>query len=156
MTKAMLTGSFDPVTTGHVELLKRALMQYDEVCVAMLVNPDKKYLFTAGQRLEMLHAVFDKMNVAVHFSEGLAVDLAKEVGADVMVRGIRPGDEEYERELARLNLEIGGVATEMIEATEDFARVSSSTVRDRLARGESLVGLVPDEAIEIINKIKQQ
>ena len=143
-TRAMVTGSFDPVTLGHVDLVQRALKKYDEVCVGMLINPDKTYRYSVEQRLIMLHDTFDEMGVDVHYSEGLAVDLAKKVGADVMVRGIRKGDEAYESELARLNEEIGGVKTDFFLADERWNDVSSSVVRSKLDAHEDVSELVPN------------
>lgn len=148
MTKAMVTGSFDPVTLGHVDVIRRALERYDEVCVGMLVNPEKEYAYPAGERLAMLKEVLDPLGVEVYYSEGLAVDLAKKVGASVMVRGVRPGDEAYEAELARLNMEIGAVPTEFIEAGKEYREVSSTLVKERLAQGKDVRGLVPEQIIK--------
>lgn len=153
MSKAMVTGSFDPITMGHVDVVERALARYDEVCVAMLVNPDKTYRFSWDTRLNMLKTVFEPMGVAVYASEGLAVDLAKSVGADVMVRGVREGDEDYERELAKLNEEIGGVPTEFVSASKQYEHLSSSVVREMLDRGEDLTGLVPSSIIQSLKEV---
>ena len=153
MAKAMLTGSFDPVTLGHVDVVKKALERFDEVCVAMLINPDKVYTFSWEKRLRMLKATFEPMGVAVYAGTGLAVDLAKEVGADVMVRGIRRGDEQYEQELAALNMKIGGVPTEFVYADGRFAGVSSTVVKNRLKAGEDVTDLVPASIIKEILEV---
>lgn len=150
MSKAMVTGSFDPVTIGHLDLVRRALEKYDEVCIGVLINPEKSYAYTLTQRLEFLRLALTGLGVSVYHSDGLAVDLAKSVGADVMVRGIRPGDEAYEAELARLNQVIGGVSTEFIACDKRYANVSSTMVKERLARGEDVSDIVP---AQIVNRL---
>ena len=131
-----MTGSFDPVTKGHEELLTNALRQYDEVVVACLVNEDKTYLFNPAQRLALASAMCAAHKGArALFSERSAVEVAREVGATRIIRGIRNAkDEEYEREMAAYNGKLG-VDTEFVEV-ERYEDISSTLVREQIKRGD--------------------
>lgn len=133
---ALMTGSFDPVTIGHQEVLEEALSEYDQVVVACLVNPDKTYMFNPAQRLalaEAMCAAHDRCFAV--FSEKDAVDVAREYGASEIVRGVRDiSDEGYEAEMAAYNRE-RGVDTRFI-VLDDFKDISSSLVREELKRGD--------------------
>ena len=98
-----VTGSFDPVTLGHVSLVEKALKNYQKVFVLMLINPDKKYFFTVEQRLRMLNETFDSFDrVEVAFYNGYTADFCKEHGITVLVRGVRNEiDQKYEEDLAK-------------------------------------------------------
>lgn len=149
---ALMTGSFDPVTVGHEEVLKQALSTYDEVVVACLVNPDKTYMFNAAQRLALAEAMCSAYDGArAIYSEKDAVDVAREVGATELVRGVRDiNDEGYEAEMAAYNRE-HGFGTQFI--TLDLYRdVSSTLVREELGRGD--LRHIPRACVPILTSAK--
>ena len=133
---ALMTGSFDPFTKGHETVLDEALSRFDEVCVACLVNPDKRYTFSPEQRLAIVKAVCEnKKNAYAVYSEKYAVEVAKEVGATVLVRGVRDeNDERYEQEMAKFNKE-HGYHTVFIHP-ERYCEISSTLVREQIAKGD--------------------
>ena len=102
---AIVPGSFDPITYGHIDIIKRSAELFDEVIVAILVNPDKKYLFSLDERVEMINEIIKEIpNVKVDSFSGLLVNYAKKVGSNVIVRGLRAvSDFEYEMQLTFMN-----------------------------------------------------
>jgi len=133
---ALMAGSFDPFTKGHEAVLDEALGRFDEVVVGCLVNPDKRYTFTPAQRLKICEEVCKwKKGARALYSERDAVDVAKEVGAEVLIRGIR-GDEDrkYEDDMADYN-RAHGFDTIFIEI-DSFRDVSSTIVREQLRAGD--------------------
>jgi len=102
---AIVPGSFDPITYGHIDIIKRSSELFDEIIVAILVNPDKKYLFSLDERVEMIEeTIKDIPNVRVDAFSGLLVNYAKKVGSSVIVRGLRAvSDFEYEMQLTFMN-----------------------------------------------------
>lgn len=133
---ALMAGSFDPFTKGHEAVLDEALCEFDEVWVACLVNPDKKYTFNSAQRLALCECVCaQKKGAKAIYSEKYAVEVAGEVGASVLIRGIR-GDEDkaYEDDMAKFNREHGFV-TLFIEP-DVFSNVSSTKAREQIAKGD--------------------
>ncbi len=132
----LMTGSFDPVTRGHEEVLEEALETCDEVIVACLVNPDKTYTFSSAQRLALADALCSahKGSRAI-YSEKLAVEVAKDMGASTLIRGVRDEtDLTYEEDMAKYNRKMG-VDTQFIR-TSAYAFVSSTRVRQELASGD--------------------
>ncbi|MBO4770153.1 MAG: pantetheine-phosphate adenylyltransferase [Clostridia bacterium] len=137
--KAIVTGSFDPVTTGHLDLIKRAARIFDEVYAVVFVNPQKDYFFPIGKRTEMLRlACAELENVTVDSSSGFVADYCISHGISVIVRGIRNvRDLDYETEMAAVNRVLGGgLETVFLSARKEFADVSSSAVRQKLYAGE--------------------
>ena len=133
---ALMAGSFDPFTKGHEAVLDEALCEFDEVWVACLVNPDKKYTFNSAQRLALCECVCaQKKGAKAIYSEKYAVEVAKEVGASVLIRGIR-GDEDkaYEEDMAEFNRK-HGFETLFIEPNV-FSNVSSTKAREQIAKGD--------------------
>jgi len=133
---ALMAGSFDPFTKGHEAVLDEALCEFDEVWVACLVNPDKKYTFNSAQRLALCECVCaQKKGAKAIYSEKYAVEVAREVGASVLIRGIR-GDEDkaYEDDMAKYNRE-HGFETLFIEPNV-FSNVSSTKAREQIAKGD--------------------
>lgn len=133
---ALMAGSFDPFTKGHEAVLDEALCEFDEVWVACLVNPDKKYTFNSAQRLALCECVCaQKKGAKAIYSEKYAVEVAREVGASVLIRGIR-GDEDkaYEDDMAKFNRE-HGFETLFIEP-DVFSNVSSTKAREQIAKGD--------------------
>ena len=147
MKTALFTGSFDPVTSGHVSLIKRAAEIFDRVYAAVLINPDKLCMFTVEERLSLLKEALRGIEraEAVCFL-GLATDAAKLYKADCIIRGIRnAGDYEYERAMAVYNYREGGIDTLFFDAFGESS-VSSTAVKSALEAGAGLSGLVPDGA----------
>ena len=133
---ALMAGSYDPFTKGHEAVLDEALCQFDEVWVACLVNPDKKYAFNPAQRLAIVNCVCEQKNGAkALYSDKYAVEVAAEVGASALVRGIR-GDEDraYEEDMAKFNRE-HGFETVFIEPSV-FSKISSTLAREQISKGD--------------------
>ncbi|MBR6954499.1 MAG: pantetheine-phosphate adenylyltransferase [Clostridia bacterium] len=148
-------GSFDPVTTGHLDLICRALSQYDRVIVAVGVNPKKTGAFPVEERLALLRtALTGLQRVEVASYEGLTVDFALSRGACAMLRGVRTSaDLEEELTLAALNRHLAPrLETVLLPAKPEFLAVSSSAVRELAANGASLAGFVPDALIPIVSR----
>lgn len=144
-TTGLVTGTFDPVTKGHMEVIEEALRLFDEVVVAVLVNPEKKCMFTPEERLALLNAALsDNTRVKTLYSEDYAVDVARRVGADKLVRGVRgEGDEAYENAMAEYN-RAHGFDTVFV-TPERYADVSSTRARELLSKGD--FRLLPENAI---------
>ena len=144
---ALIPGTFDPFTVGHLELVKIASALFDKVVVCILTNPNKIHLFDEESRLDMIRrSVSSFANVSVDADHGYTADYAKRIGADYIVRGIRNEvDAKYEMEMADFNLKRTGVRTLLIPAPEEIANVSSTRVREELKSGNSVESLVPSE-----------
>ncbi|MCR1782522.1 pantetheine-phosphate adenylyltransferase [Nocardioides carbamazepini] len=145
MTRAVCPGSFDPVTNGHLDILRRASALFDELIVATGTNISKSRLFDPEERLEMLReACADLPNVTVMGFTGLIVDFCKEVDAHAIVKGLRGGnDYEYELPMAQMNAHLSGVETVFIPTTASLGYVSSSLVKEVASLGGDVVELVP-------------
>lgn len=148
----IMPGSYDPVTTGHREMIKRVAEREDEVYVVIFNNPDKKYTFSLDDRVAMLMlATEDLDNVIVSYSLGYVVDYMREHGIDRIVKGYRnEKDLEWENYQAEYNLTHGGYETELIKADEEYLHISSTLVREKLKRGEPLAGIVPENVEKYI------
>ena len=158
MSVALIPGSFDPMTTGHLDLVKRALALYDEVVVAVMINDQKQYLHTLQERARTVELTLEGLErVRVVTSRGLLIDLFDELGADVIVKGIRNEiDRAYEERMAAWNLEHNPRAkTVFLQAADDFERISSSAVREGLARGDDLNGLVTPAVAAYLKELKK-
>ena len=149
---ALIPGTFDPFTVGHLELVKIAAAMFDKVVVCILTNPNKTHLFDEESRLEMIRrSVSSFANVSVDVDHGYTADYAKRIGAEYIVRGIRNEiDAKYEMEMADFNLKRTGVRTLLIPAPEEIANVSSTRVRENLKNGNSVEALVPGEIKTVI------
>lgn len=153
---AIVPGSFDPITNGHIDITRRAAEMYDRVYLAVMINADKKYTFTLEQRERIAKAaVADIERVEVISSEGFLWRLAEELGADAIVKGVRNDiDREYELRMAKYNAERNPKArTVLLDTAPDLAHISSTLVRERLSRGESISDLLPARAEEEIKNI---
>ena len=129
---AIVPGSFDPITYGHIDIIKRSAQLFDEVIVAILVNPDKKYLFTLEEREEMINeSIKDFNNVKVDSFSGLLVNYAKKVNSTVIVRGLRAvSDFEYEMQLTFMNKALDdNIETFYMMANKQYSFISSSIVK---------------------------
>ncbi len=148
MAKAIYPGSFDPLTMGHLDLIKRAAACFDELTVAVLNNHEKSPLFSVEERVNMIkEAVKDIPNVRVDSFSGFLVDYAKEHDIHVSIRGLRtPSDFEYELPTAQFNriLSKDEVETLFLATSLEYAHLSSSAVREVAKFKGDIRGLVPD------------
>lgn len=146
MVKAVFAGSFDPPTNGHLDIIKRASRLFDSVDVVVSVNPDKKYMFSQEERLEMMKELIkDFQNVSAHVYEGLIVNYAKEVNAKVLVRGVRSSNDfGYEFELALMNQNLNNdIETVFLQSKEKYAIVKSSSIKELAKFGGDISRMVP-------------
>ena len=144
-TIAIYAGSFDPVTRGHEDLIRRSCEFVDKLVVAVAINSLKKPLFTASERVELIKRVTsDNTCVEVHQFEGLLVNFARSVGASLIIRGLRAmSDFEYEFQMALMNRHLSpGLETVFMIPSLDTTYISSSIVREIALHGGSLEGLV--------------
>ena len=136
--KAIYPGTFDPITNGHTDLVKRAAKLFDEVILAIAYNPNKKPFFELEQRVEIAKSVLaEHKNVTVLGFSGLLADLAKEYNAQVLVRGVRAvSDFEFEFQLASMNRRLNkGLETVFLTPAENNSFISSSLVKDVAIHG---------------------
>lgn len=146
MRRAVCPGSFDPVTSGHLDIVRRAAALFDEVVVAVGVNPSKNRLFGPEERIAMLEqGVAGLANVRVAGFTGLITAYCREVDAQAIVKGLRSGtDFDYEVQMAQMNAHLTGVETMFMTADPQLGFVSSSLVKEVAAFGGDVSGLVPD------------
>ncbi len=153
MSIALLPGSYDPITVGHLDIIARAVSRFDEVVVAVMNNAAKTYHFTMAERAELVRAATQAMpTVRVVADEGLLVELFDRLGADVIVKGVRnEQDRAYENEMAAYNLARNPRArTELWQAADDFEDISSTRVRAAIQAGDALDGLLPVAVLELL------
>lgn len=155
--KAVYPGSFDPITYGHLDIIERALKIFDELWVVVMVNPRKKPIFTAQERMKMIsQLVSDKRNVHVDYHEGLLVDYLKRQQIKVLIRGLRAvTDFQYELEMAIANKHLcDELETVFLMTDEKFSFLSSSLVREVAAMGGDVSLWVPPNVAEALRKLK--
>ena len=143
----MCPGSYDPVTLGHVDIIRRAAALYDEVVVAVLHNPSKQGTFSPQERRDLVEdSCTDLPNVRVELFGGrLLVDVCRELGAGSIVKGLRGGtDFAYELPMALMNRHLTGVETVFLPGDPQFGHVSSSLVKEVARYGGDISGLVSD------------
>jgi pantetheine-phosphate adenylyltransferase len=143
---AIYPGSFDPLTNGHVDIIHRGARLFERIVVAILVNMDKSPLFTVAERVDLAREVFrDHTNVEVDTFDGLLVDYAEKKRASVIVRGLRAiSDFEFEMQMALMNRRLRPeVETVFMMPAEPYTYVSSRLVKEIVALGGSVHGLVP-------------
>ncbi len=148
MKIAVFPGSFDPITVGHVDLVKRALPLFDKIVVAVGVNSLKKYLFPLDQRLEWLRQVFAEYPaIEVDYFENLTADYCKRIGARYLLRGLRnASDFDYEKTISQLNHIIGdGIETVFLISQPEFSHISSTIVREIIVGGADATPFLPKE-----------
>lgn len=144
---AIYPGSFDPLTNGHVDIIQRGARIFDRIVVAMLVNVEKAPLFTVPERVDIARAVFRGWpNVEVDTFDGLLVDYARRKQATAIVRGLRAiSDFEYEMQMALMNRRLSPeVETVFMMPAEPYTYVSSRLVKEVVALGGTVTGLVPE------------
>jgi pantetheine-phosphate adenylyltransferase len=155
MRTGLFPGSFDPPTVGHMDIIARCALLFDHVVVGLLQNDEKKTMFTAPERLSMLRSLCEQWpNVSVALFSGLTVNLARDVGAQVIIRGIRSSDDlGYEQMMASVNKHLADEIETVILLTDSrYAHVSSSIVKSLAGYGGSIEGMVPGPVITQVHK----
>jgi pantetheine-phosphate adenylyltransferase len=145
-TVALFPASFDPLTNGHLDIVQRSLRVFDELVVAIAVNLEKRTTFSLEERLAMLDAVVgSEPGVRITSFTGLMVDFAREIGADVVIRGVRAmSDFEYEFEMALMNKHLfPDVETVFMMASQEYLYVSSSRLKELVRLGRDVAEFVP-------------
>jgi len=150
MKKAIFPGSFDPITNGHYDIIKRGVSLFDEVIVAIGVNAEKKYMFTLEERKRFIEEAFkDEPKVRVITYSGLTIDLCKKENAEFILRGLRnPADFEFEKAIAHTNRMMSKIETVFLLTAARTSFISSSIVRDVLRNGGDITQLVPKSVID--------
>lgn len=153
MIKAVYPGSFDPITKGHLDIIKRCAYVFDEVIVAILVNPNKSGWFTTEERVQQIKKVVEGLaNVKVRSFSGLLVDFMDEEGAEVIVKGLRSVEDfDYEMQMALMNKKLNEKKETMfMMSNSKYSYLSSTAIKQVALFNGQLDGLVPDELQEEI------
>ena len=150
MRRCVCPGSFDPVTNGHLDVIRRASRLYDEVTVAVLVNAAKKGLFDVDERMDMLRGVTAELgNVVIDSFHGLLVDHCRERDIPVVVKGLRAvSDFDYELQMAQMNHRLSGLETLFVATNPEYSFLSSSLVKEVATFGGDVSGLVPELVLD--------
>ena len=150
MTRALFPGSFDPFHNGHLEVVERAVRLFDEVVVAVLRNPQKsESLFSAAEREEMIHETVGSWpTVRTVSMSTLVVDVARDVGADIIVKGLRAvTDFENELQMAQMNQQLSGIDTLFIPTGSTHSFIASRLIREIARYGGDVSAFVPDPVL---------
>jgi len=151
VSACLIPGSFDPVTYGHIDIIRRAARLFDRVTVAILRNPDKPGWLSWDEREALIRAAIGDENVRVVQYEGLLVDCARACGVDVIVRGLRAaGDFDYETSWARVNRQTVGLETVLLASAPECAHISATAARQLAEWGGSIELFVPPVALAIL------
>jgi len=150
VNRVVYPGSFDPVTNGHLDIIKRASDLFDEVVVAVLVNKSKKTLFTVDERIEMISETTARFgNVKVDSWSGLLVDYCNEKEIPAIVKGLRAiSDFDYELQMSQINYQLKGIETLFISTAPAHSFLSSSLIKEILSFGGDVTAYMPKELID--------
>lgn len=145
MNRAVFPGSFDPITLGHVDIIKRATNIFDEIIVAVGINKEKKHLFSNDVRIKFIKETFIKEpNIKVKKYKGLTINFCKKNNINTILRGVRnPSDFEFEKAIAHTNYKLSGVETVFLITNPEFSYISSSIVREIIENNGNYKKLVP-------------
>lgn len=156
--RVILPGTYDPVTLGHLDIIRRAAAEYEEVFVTVFVNPDKTPLFSLSDRLAMLMLATDDLdNVLVTESAGLVIDYMRDHHIRKIVKGYRnDADLAYEEKQAEWNAGHGGVTTDLLPCEKELRDVSSTLARRRLAEGGDLSGILPEKVLAFLKNREEK
>jgi len=151
MKRAIFPGSFDPLTLGHYDIIKRGVDLFDEIVVAIGINAEKKYMFSTKKRKQFIEEAFkDYPKVKVVTYKGLTVDFCKEIDAKFILRGLRnPADFEFEKAIAHTNRRLSKIETVFLLTSSGTAFISSSIVRDVIRNNGNYKLLVP-ESVRVV------
>lgn len=146
---AIYPGSFDPLTNGHVDIIERGARLFDRIIISILVNLEKRPLFSVNERIEICREAFKAhSNVEVDTFDGLLVDYVRRKRAQVIVRGLRAiSDFEYELQMAQMNNRLTGVETLFVATNPEYSFLSSSLVKEVAKWGGDVAGLVPEPVL---------
>jgi pantetheine-phosphate adenylyltransferase len=146
MKKAVFPGSFDPLTLGHEDIIKRAIPLFHEIVIAIGVNSEKKYMFSLAERKRFIEETFkNEPKVSVITYEGLTIDLCSKIEANYILRGLRnPADFEFEKAIAHTNRKLSKIETVFLLTAAKTSYISSSIVRDVIRNGGEYDKFVPD------------
>ena len=156
MSLAVYPGSFDPVTLGHLDIIKRAASVFDELIICVLINSRKSPLFTPQERVELINRTVSSIpNVTVESSEDLLIEYMNQRGARIAIKGLRAvSDYEWELQMALVNKKLApNIETLLMPASEEYTYLSSSIVKEVAAYGVDLEAFIPKE---IVNDIRQK
>ena len=155
MSVAVYPGSFDPITLGHLNIIRRSASVFDQLIVCVMINSDKNPLFTPSERVELIKRTTRKLpNVKVAMSDALLVDFMKNKGARVIIKGMRAvSDYEREFQIALVNRKLDpSIETMLMPSSEKYTYLSSSVVKEMARYGADLRAFVPAEIIEDVLK----
>jgi len=146
MRRALFPGSFDPLTLGHFDIIKRGVHLFDEIVIAIGINAEKKYMFSLDERKQFIEEAFkDQPKVKITTYEGMTVDFCKKVKAGFILRGLRnPADFEFEKAIAHTNRKLSKIETVFLLTAANTSHISSSIVRDVIRNKGNYKLLVPD------------
>jgi pantetheine-phosphate adenylyltransferase len=155
--RAVFPGQFDPITNGHLDIIRRGVKLFDQLIVAVGVNPDKREMFTLDERVQMIRDLLKhEKTVRVESYTGLTMDFVRQAQATTILRGIRDAaDIRYEFQLALANRAVGGVETVFIMTGEQYALTSSSLIRQVVTLGgdvRQLRAVIPGSIIKLLLK----
>jgi pantetheine-phosphate adenylyltransferase len=156
---AIYPGSFDPLTSGHVDIIERGARIFDQIIVAILANAEKTPLFSESERVSIIHEVFkDQRNVRVDTFNGLLVEYAQRQQATVLVRGLRAvSDFEYEFQMALMNRHLApGLETVFMMPDEKYTYISSRLIKEVFSLGGEISGLVPPIVEEKLHSMQRK
>ncbi len=147
--KAVFPGSFDPLTNGHSDIIKRALPLFNEIIIAIGTNSSKKYMFTLEERISFIEKTFENNpKIKVTSYKGLTIDFCKNNNIDFILRGLRnPADFEFEKAIAHTNRKLAKIETVFLLTSANTSYISSSIVRDILRHDGDVSSLVPKAVI---------
>jgi len=155
MIKAIYPGSFDPITNGHIDVIKRASKIFDQVTIAVSQNINKKSFLSAREKIEAINISLEGLNnVEVIAFDSLLVDFAKSINAQIILRGLRAvSDFEYEFQLAGMNKHLDkNIETFFLTPSEEFSNISSSLVKEIMLLGGDISSFVPKKVEQILLK----
>ncbi|AID44568.1 phosphopantetheine adenylyltransferase [Candidatus Arthromitus sp. SFB-mouse-Japan] len=160
MNRAIIPGSFDPITLGHIDIIERSLKIFDEITVCVLVNPDKNTLFSIEDRKRLISKSVCNLNdsdkIKIDSYEGLLIDYMNRKDINIIIKGLRAfSDFEYEIQMAFLNNKMApNIETFFLMTTENLSYISSSSIKQIVKFGGNISGLVPSVIEQdIIHKI---